>query len=134
MWGQHACLGRSTSTAMQSAVNLPRQHSARTYPWLGVDITSTTTSCCWILLASETCVVPPLLLQANDFERYRELMQQEQGAAAGEKFEVISKFLKDTEDYLHRLAEKVASVKLSQEASEASARATADARSQVSPK
>ena len=58
-------------------------------------------------------------------------MQQEQDTAAGEKFEVISKFLQDTEAYLHRLAEKVASVKLSQEASEAATRATAEARAQV---
>lgn len=73
------------------------------------------------------CAAP----QANDFERYRELMQEQQDSASGEKFEVISKFLQDTEAYLHRLAEKVASVKLSQEASEAATRATAEARAQV---
>ena len=73
-------------------------------------------------------VCPP---QANDFERYKELMAQEQDAAANEKIEVIERFLRDTEEYLTRLTEKIASVQLNQEASTAAAAATADARAQA---
>jgi len=69
--------------------------------------------------------------QANDFERYKELMAQEQDAAANEKIEVIERFLRDTEEYLTRLTEKIASVQLNQEASTAAAAATADARAQA---
>ena len=71
-------------------------------------------------------------MQANDFERYKELMAQEQDAAANEKIEVIERFLRDTEEYLTRLTEKIASVQLNQEASTAAAAATADARAQAS--
>ncbi len=51
--------------------------------------------------------------------------------AAVERYEVISRFLASTEEYLHRLAGKVASVKLAQEASEAAAVAVSRARAQV---
>ena len=50
----------------------------------------------------------------------------------GERYEVITKFLNETEEYLHKLASKVSSVKLQQEASEAYAKATAEARAMVS--
>ena len=70
--------------------------------------------------------------QAHDFEAYQELLRETAGpGSAVERYEVISKFLSDTEDYLHKLAAKVASVKLSQEASEAAAAAIAEARAQV---
>ncbi len=69
--------------------------------------------------------------QANDFERYKELMAQEQDAAANEKLEVIERFLRDTEEYLQRLTEKIASVQQNQEATVAAAAATAAARAQV---
>ena len=73
----------------------------------------------------------PCAAQANDFERYKELMAQEQDAAANEKLEVIERFLRDTEEYLTRLTEKIASVQVNQEASAAAATATADARAQA---
>lgn len=71
-------------------------------------------------------------VQANDFEAYQELLR-EQGAkeTQGERYEVITKFLNDTEDYLHKLAGKVSNVKLQQEASEAFTQATAEARAMV---
>lgn len=72
-------------------------------------------------------------MQANDFEAYQELLR-EQGAkeTQGERYEVITKFLNDTEEYLHKLAGKVSNVKLQQEASEAFTKATAEARAMVS--
>lgn len=48
-----------------------------------------------------------------------------------ERFEVISKFLTTTEEYLNKLSSKVASVKMTQEASEAAALAVSKARAQV---
>ncbi|KAK9785522.1 hypothetical protein WJX73_005391 [Symbiochloris irregularis] len=72
-------------------------------------------------------------LKAHDFEAYQELLQRETGgtgATPGERYEAISKFLSETEDYLHRLTARVASVKLAQEASEAAAAAIAAARLQ----
>ena len=51
--------------------------------------------------------------------------------AAVERYEIISRFLSSTEEYLHKLAGKVASVKLQQEASEAAALAISRARAQV---
>ena len=48
-----------------------------------------------------------------------------------ERFEVISKFLTTTEEYLNKLSTKVASVKMTQEASEAAALAVSKARAQV---
>ena len=73
-------------------------------------------------------------MQANDFEAYQELLR-EQGAkeTQGERYEVITKFLNDTEAYLHKLAGKVSNVKLQQEASEAFTKATAEARAMVRP-
>lgn len=46
-------------------------------------------------------------------------------------YEAIATFLNDTEEYLDKLANKVKSVKLFQQTSEARARAVADARAQV---
>ena len=74
----------------------------------------------------------PPARQAHDFEAYQELLREQSGPeTAGARYEVISRFLTETEEYLHRLASKVASVKMSQEASEAAAAAIAEARSQV---
>lgn len=73
-----------------------------------------------------------MTLQAHDWQAYQELLAKQKGPeGASEKYEVINRFLDDTEDYLHKLAGKVASVKLSQEASEAAAQAMAEARAQV---
>jgi len=73
-------------------------------------------------------------LKANDFEAYQELLQQKQSAVGpstnGDPYEEISRFLSDTEEYLNRLAAKVTTVKISQEASEAAAKAICEARAQ----
>lgn len=71
-------------------------------------------------------------MQAHDWQAYQELLAKQKGPeGASERYEVINRFLDDTEDYLHKLAGKVASVKLTQEASEAAATAMAEARAQV---
>ena len=76
--------------------------------------------------------LPHATLQAHDWQAYQELLAKQKGPeGASEKYEVINRFLDDTEDYLHKLAGKVASVKLSQESSEAAAQAMAEARAQV---
>ena len=69
-------------------------------------------------------------LKAHDFEAYQEMLRKQAGStpAADERYAAISKFLADTEAYLHRLASKIASVKISAEASSAAARAMAEAR------
>lgn len=53
-------------------------------------------------------------LQAHDFEAYQELLLSEPGATgpgagvgAEERYEAVSKFLADTEEYIHKLAGKV---------------------------
>eukprot|EP00884_Botryococcus_braunii_P001518 jgi/Botrbrau1/11367/Bobra.0038s0115.1 len=70
-------------------------------------------------------------LKANDWEAYQELLRQQMGPeTTTERYEVITRFLTETEDYLNKLASKVASVRLSQQASEAAAAAVADARAQ----
>jgi len=72
--------------------------------------------------------------QANDFEAYQELLREQGGdESQGERYEVITKFLNDTEEYLNKLASKVSNVKLQQEASEAFTKATAEARAMVDP-
>jgi flagellar biosynthesis chaperone FliJ len=71
-------------------------------------------------------------MQAHDFEAYQEMLRETAGpGTAEERYQVISNFLKTTEEYLHKLASKVATVKLTQEASEAAARAISQARAQV---
>ena len=72
-------------------------------------------------------------VQAHDFEAYQEMLQRAGGGVAqgDAKYEAISRFLEDTEKYLHKLASKIASVKLSHEVSEAVATAIAEARAQV---
>jgi hypothetical protein len=78
---------------------------------------------------SLTC---PGFEQAHDWEAYQELLREQMGPeTTTERYEVISRFLNDTEEYLHKLASKVASVRLSQEASEAAAIAVAEARARV---
>lgn len=72
-------------------------------------------------------------MQAHDWQAYQELLAKQKGPeGASERYEVINRFLDDTENYLHKLAGKVANVKLSQEASEAAAQAMAEARAQAS--
>lgn len=73
-------------------------------------------------------------LKANDFEAYQEMLREPgaggTGAGIGSeaRYHAVSKFLEDTEAYIHNLAGKVASVKLGQEASEAAAAAVLEAR------
>ena len=71
-------------------------------------------------------------VQAHDFEAYQEMLRETapQGTSS-ERFEVISKFLTTTEEYLNKLSSKVASVKMTQEASEAAALAVTKGRAQV---
>ncbi len=71
-------------------------------------------------------------MQAHDFEAYQEMLRETapQGTSS-ERFEVISKFLTTTEEYLNKLSSKVASVKMTQEASEAAALAVTKGRAQV---
>ena len=73
-------------------------------------------------------------MQAHDFEAYQEMLRETapQGTSS-ERFEVISKFLTTTEEYLNKLSSKVASVKMTQEASEAASLAVTQARAQVRP-
>ncbi len=74
-----------------------------------------------------------MLWQAHDFEAYQEMLRETAPpGSSAERFEVISKFLSTTEEYLNRLSSKVASVKMTQEASEAAALAVSKARAQVS--
>ena len=59
--------------------------------------------------------LPPQALKANDLEAYQELLKAQQGAPGAsteedKRFEVIAKFLGDTETYLEKLANKVAMV------------------------
>lgn len=73
-----------------------------------------------------------MLRQAHDFEAYQEMLRETAPpGSSAERFEVISKFLSTTEEYLNRLSSKVASVKMTQEASEAAALAVSKARAQV---
>ena len=55
-------------------------------------------------------------LKANDLEAYQELLRAQQGGGGisteeDQRFQVISKFLGDTETYLEKLANKVAMVR-----------------------
>ncbi|KAI8106850.1 hypothetical protein M9434_001504 [Picochlorum sp. BPE23] len=71
-------------------------------------------------------------LKDYDFDAYKEMLRKQTGGleAAGEKYEAICKFLADTEEYLHRLAGRIASVKITAEASKAATRAIEEARGQ----
>lgn len=69
-------------------------------------------------------------LKANDFQAYQDMLRQQGKDVSSERYEAIATFLNDTEEYLNKLANKVKSVKLFQQTSEARARAMADARAQ----
>ena len=73
-------------------------------------------------------------LKNNDVDAYREMLKQQQGQLpgdAGERFEVLSSFLTQTEEYLHKLGGKISAVKNHQEREEAAVAAAAAARAQV---
>ncbi|KAI3743909.1 hypothetical protein L1987_56978 [Smallanthus sonchifolius] len=72
-------------------------------------------------------------LKNNDVERYREILLEQQNSVPGEadeRYEVLSSFLSQTEDYLNKLGGKITSAKNQQEVEEAANAASAAARAQ----
>ncbi|XP_076907787.1 ATP-dependent helicase BRM-like isoform X2 [Bidens hawaiensis] len=72
-------------------------------------------------------------LKNNDVERYREILLEQQNnvpSEAAERYEVLSSFLSQTEDYLNKLGGKLTAAKNQQEAEEATNAAAAVARAQ----
>ncbi|GMI66832.1 FLORAL FUSED ORGANS 3, CHROMATIN REMODELING 2, ARABIDOPSIS THALIANA BRAHMA, BRAHMA [Hibiscus trionum] len=72
-------------------------------------------------------------LKNNDVERYREMLIEQQTSmtgAAAERYEVLSSFLTQTEEYLHKLGSKITSAKNQQEVDEAANAAAVAARLQ----
>nr|XP_043621602.1 ATP-dependent helicase BRM [Erigeron canadensis]XP_043621603.1 ATP-dependent helicase BRM [Erigeron canadensis] len=72
-------------------------------------------------------------LKNNDVERYREILLEQQTSLPGEaaeRYEVLSSFLSQTEDYLHKLGSKITAAKNQQEVAEAAHAASAAARAQ----
>ncbi|XP_050237936.1 ATP-dependent helicase BRM [Mercurialis annua] len=72
-------------------------------------------------------------LKNNDVERYREMLLEQQTSidgAASERYTVLSSFLTQTEDYLHKLGSKITAAKNQQEVEEAANAAAAAARLQ----
>ncbi|CAM6105324.1 unnamed protein product [Calypogeia fissa] len=72
-------------------------------------------------------------LKNNDVDAYREMLRQQQTQMpgdAGERFEVLSSFLTQTEEYLQKLGGKISAVKNQQEREEAALSAAAAARAQ----
>lgn len=73
-------------------------------------------------------------LKNNDVERYREMLLEQQTNITGEaaeRYAVLSSFLTQTEDYLHKLGSKITAAKNQQEVEEAANAAAAAARAQV---
>lgn len=74
-------------------------------------------------------------LKNNDVERYREMLLEQQTSMPGdaaERYSVLSSFLSQTEEYLHKLGGKITAAKSQQEVAEAANIAAAAARLQVS--
>jgi SWI/SNF-related matrix-associated actin-dependent regulator of chromatin subfamily A member 2/4 len=69
-------------------------------------------------------------LKKHDIEAYKEMLNRQTAGieSAGEKYNAICKFLADTEDYMHKLAGRIASVKITAEASKAATKAIEEAR------
>ena len=69
-------------------------------------------------------------LKQHDNEAYLEMLKRQTTGleAAGEKYDAICKFLSDTEEYMHKLAGRIASVKVTAEASKAATKAIEEAR------
>ncbi|KAL3649566.1 hypothetical protein CASFOL_005969 [Castilleja foliolosa] len=73
-------------------------------------------------------------LKNNDVERYREMLLEQQTnepGEAAERYAVLSSFLSQTEDYLHKLGSKITATKNQQEVEEAANAAAAAARAQL---
>ncbi|XVE73845.1 hypothetical protein DITRI_Ditri11bG0151100 [Diplodiscus trichospermus] len=72
-------------------------------------------------------------LKNNDVERYREMLIEQQTNIPGdaaERYEVLSSFLTQTEEYLHKLGSKITAAKNQQEVAEAANAAAFAARLQ----
>ncbi|XVF73163.1 hypothetical protein PTKIN_Ptkin12aG0179200 [Pterospermum kingtungense] len=72
-------------------------------------------------------------LKNNDVERYREMLIEQQTNIPGdaaERYEVLSSFLTQTEEYLHKLGSKITAAKNQQEVAEAANAAAVAARMQ----
>ncbi|XP_068639207.1 ATP-dependent helicase BRM-like [Aristolochia californica] len=72
-------------------------------------------------------------LKNNDVDRYREMLLEQQTNMPGDaaqRYSVLSSFLSQTEDYLHKLGGKITAAKSQQEVEEAANAAVAAARSQ----
>ena len=69
-------------------------------------------------------------LKKHDIEAYKEMLNRQTAGieSAGEKYNAICKFLADTEEYMHKLAGRIASVKITAEASKAATKAIEEAR------
>lgn len=73
-------------------------------------------------------------LKNNDVDRYREMLLEQQTNIPGDaaqRYAVLSSFLSQTEEYLHKLGGKIASAKNHQEVEEAANAAAVAARSQA---
>eukprot|EP01018_Ginkgo_biloba_P028641 Gb_26709 [translate_table: standard] len=71
-------------------------------------------------------------LKNNDVDMYREMLEQQSQMPgdAGERYKVLSSFLSQTEEYLHKLGGKITAVKNNQEVEEAEIAAASAARLQ----
>ncbi|URE19242.1 QLQ [Musa troglodytarum] len=72
-------------------------------------------------------------LKNNDVDRYREMLLEQQNNVPGDaaqRYEVLSSFLSQTEEYLHKLGGKIAAAKSHQEVQEAANASAAAARAQ----
>ncbi|KAH1085742.1 hypothetical protein AAZX31_07G066600 [Glycine max] len=72
-------------------------------------------------------------LKNNDVDRYREMLLEQQTSIPGdaaERYAVLSTFLTQTEEYLHKLGSKITTAKNQQEVEEAAKAAAAAARLQ----
>ncbi|KAK7389936.1 hypothetical protein VNO78_25233 [Psophocarpus tetragonolobus] len=72
-------------------------------------------------------------LKNNDVDRYREMLLEQQTSIPGdaaERYAVLSTFLSQTEEYLHKLGSKITTAKNQQEVEEAAKAAAAAARLQ----
>ncbi|KAK7274397.1 hypothetical protein RIF29_15482 [Crotalaria pallida] len=72
-------------------------------------------------------------LKNNDVDRYREMLLEQQTSIPGEaaeRYAVLSSFLSQTEEYLHKLGSKITAAKNQQEVEEAAKAAAAAARMQ----
>lgn len=73
-------------------------------------------------------------LKNNDVDRYREMLLEQQTSIPGdaaERYAVLSSFLTQTEEYLHKLGSKITAAKNQQEVEEAAKAAAAAARLQA---